>query len=214
MFWYNTCTGDEPKIEDYDRSWDNYLACQAISPSYTTKEAERLECDQLDTPNEDYWKCYWENEGCLETAFDDCWHTQFWFNTCELAGIGSNPVSLESYLASLNVERETENQVMNWGSLHASVTQKSVDVYLLELELLGLPRDERDNFVINFMKDFLVDLKDEQGNRNDIVLQDDITVMIVNKGSTPLKIGVSTPVLEVSVDEETEDDTPAEDSDD
>ena len=75
MFWYNTCIGDEPLVEDYDKSWVNYLACQAVSPSYTTKEAERLECDQLDTLNEDYWKCYWENEGCLETAGDECWHT-------------------------------------------------------------------------------------------------------------------------------------------
>ena len=55
-------------------------------------------------------------------------------------------------------------------------------------------------------------MKDEQGNRNDIVLQDDITVMIVNKGATPLKIGVSTPVIEVAADEEIEDDAPAEDS--
>ena len=100
---------------------------------------------------------------------------------------------------------------MNWGNLHASVTQKSVDVYLLELNILGLPRDERDDFVKNFMKDFLVDLKDELGNSNDIVLQDGITVMIVNKGATPLKIGVSTPVLEVTTDEETEDDTSVED---
>ena len=45
MFWYNTCIGDEPLVEDYDKSWVNYLACQAVSPSYTTKEAERLECD-------------------------------------------------------------------------------------------------------------------------------------------------------------------------
>ena len=100
---------------------------------------------------------------------------------------------------------------MNWGNLHASVTQKSVDVYLLELNILGLPRDERDDFVKNFMKDFLVDLKDEQGKSNDIVLQDGITVMIVNKGATPLKIGVSTPVLEVKIDGETEDDTSVED---
>ena len=101
---------------------------------------------------------------------------------------------------------------MNWGSLHASVTQKSVDVYLLELNILGLPRDERDDFVKNFMKDFLVDLKDEQGNSNDIVLQDGITVMIVNKGTTPLKIGVSAQVQEVTTDEETQDDTSVEDS--
>ena len=119
-------------------------------------------------------------------------------------------MSLESYLASLKVERETENQVMNWGNLHASVTQKSVDVYLLELNILGLPRDERDDFVKNFMKDFLVNLKDEQDNRNDIVLEDDITVMIVNKGATPLKIAVSTPAPEVTADEETEVVTPAE----
>ena len=118
-------------------------------------------------------------------------------------------MSLESYLASLNVERETENQVMNWGNLHASVTQKSVDVYLLELNILGLPRDERDDFVKNFMKDFLVSLKDENGNR-DIVLEDDITVMIVNKGATPLKIAVSTPAPEVTADEETEVVTSAE----
>ena len=82
---------------------------------------------------------------------------------------------------------------------------------MLELNILGLPRDERDDFVKNFMKDFLVDLKDEQGNSNDIVLQDGITVMIVNKGATPLKIGVSTPVLEVKTDGETEDDTSVED---
>ena len=101
---------------------------------------------------------------------------------------------------------------MNWGSLHAPVTQKSVDVYLLEANILGMPRDERENLIYNFMGDFLVDLKDEQGNRNDIVLQDGITVMIVNKGTTPLKIGVSTPALEVATDEQTEVETSAEDS--
>ena len=74
-----------------------------------------------------------------------------------------------------------------------------------------MPRDERENLIYNFMGDFLVNLKDEQGNRNDIVLQDGITVMIVNKGATPLKIGVSTPVLEVTTDGETEDDTSVED---
>ena len=64
-------------------TWENYLTCQAVSPSYNTKENERLECDQADTPNEDYWKCYWENTGCLETAGDACWHTKFWFDTCD-----------------------------------------------------------------------------------------------------------------------------------
>ena len=62
---------------------------------------------------------------------------------------------------------------------------------MLELNLLGLPRDERTDLAQNYLKDFLVDFFDADGNRQDLVLQDGITVMIVNKGSTPLKIGVT-----------------------
>ena len=64
-------------------SWDNYVECQQKSPEYGSKEDERLECDHIDTENEDYWKCYWDDINCLETAGDRCWHTLNWFDTCE-----------------------------------------------------------------------------------------------------------------------------------
>ena len=108
-----------------------------------------------------------------------------------MAGIGSNPISLESYLANLNTNSETTAAEFNFGDIHATITQNSVDVYMLELNLLGLPRDERTDLAQNYLKDFLVDFFDADGNKQDLVLQDGITVMIVNKGSTPLKIGVT-----------------------
>ena len=93
-------------------------------------------------------------------AGDDCWHTRFWFDTCDLAGIGSNPTSLESYLTSLDTVRASARE-FSWGDIQASVTQSAVDVYTLELNLLGMPRDERDELANKFIKDFLVKLRDE-----------------------------------------------------
>ena len=89
LFWYDTCDGTEPNRDEFIAltenliSWEGYLECQAISPDYGSKEDERLECNELDTPDEAYWKCYWENEGCLEVAGDACWHTLFWYDTCD-----------------------------------------------------------------------------------------------------------------------------------
>ena len=54
-------------------------------------------------------------------AGDDCWHTRFWFDTCDLAGIGSNPTSLESYLTSLDTVRASARE-FSWGDIQASVT--------------------------------------------------------------------------------------------
>ena len=62
---------------------------------------------------------------------------------------------------------------------------------MLELNLLGLPRDEMTDLAQNRLKDFLVDFFDNEGKKQDIVLLDGVTVMIVNKGATPLKIGVT-----------------------
>ena len=84
-FWFDTCDGTELNRDEFIASltWENYLECQAVSFEYGSKEDERLECAYEDIENQPFWKCYWENTGCLETAGDACWHTLFWYGTCD-----------------------------------------------------------------------------------------------------------------------------------
>ena len=105
LFWYDTCDGTELNRDEYilTYTWENYLECQAISPYYGSKENERLECDQDDLLNEPYWQCYWENIGCLETAGDACWHSKFWYDTCD--GTEKNR---DEFVASLTWENYLE----------------------------------------------------------------------------------------------------------
>ena len=84
-YWMNTgCPEPEPETALF--TWDAYLECQESKGRAASKPAEREQCQSLDTSDERFWNCYWEDTTCAEANGNADWYNCYWYpsegNTC------------------------------------------------------------------------------------------------------------------------------------